>query len=55
MLFRALNTAPTTKNSKNARSEFSEMVRKGNMMYGDKHPRNNWVLNTHPDLGKHQW
>ncbi len=49
MVFKAPNTAPTTKNSSNARSELRGMLRKGNMIYDDKHPRNNWVLHTHPN------
>lgn len=49
MVFKSLNTAPTTQNSINARSELRGMLRKGNMLYGDSHPRNNWVLHTHPN------
>lgn len=48
LVFKAPNHAPTTKNSKNTRSELREMVRAGNTSIGTKDPKNNWALAANP-------
>ncbi|MDO6619044.1 MULTISPECIES: polysaccharide lyase family 7 protein [unclassified Shewanella] len=49
MVMASPNTAPTTKNSANARSELRIMLNGEGTKVNPKHPSNNFVIDTHPN------
>ncbi|QBF82989.1 polysaccharide lyase family 7 protein [Shewanella maritima] len=53
MVMTSPNTAPTTKNSSNARSELRIMLRGEKTEIGPKHPSNNFVVAANPNKDKY--